>query len=87
VLLELGKHGVLSVLVEGGSDILGQAFRHRSVDEVCWYIAPLICGSGLTTLGGLPLTESVSLSQVKIMPIGENVCITGQTVYAKASST
>ena len=86
VLLELGKKGVVSVLVEGGSDVLGQAFRHRCVDEVHCYIAPLLCGSGLMTLGGLPLAESVSLTQVKIMPIGDNVCITGQAVYATAPS-
>jgi diaminohydroxyphosphoribosylaminopyrimidine deaminase/5-amino-6-(5-phosphoribosylamino)uracil reductase len=83
VLLELGRHGVLNVLVEGGSDVLGQAFRHRCVDEVHWYIAPLLCGAGLISLGGLPMAESVSLDHVKIMPIGDNVCISGHTVYAK----
>ena len=83
VLLALGRHGVVNVLVEGGSDVLGQAFRHRCVDEVYCYIAPLLCGSGLTTLGGLPLAQSVSLDHVDIMPIGDNVCISGHAVYAK----
>lgn len=78
VLAELGSRGVSSVLIEGGANVLGQAFEAWLVDEVHWYIAPRICGAGLPTVGGPGLTHSVSLTDVKIMPIGDNVCISGR---------
>ena len=84
VLQELGSRGIVSVLVEGGADVMGQAFRNRAVDEAVWYIAPLICGSGVASVGGTGLPHSVELQQVTILPIGDNVCITGHPVWHDA---
>ncbi len=81
VLHELGQRGIVNVLIEGGADVLGQAFRHQCVDEVIWYVAPILCGNGLPVVGGEPLAASVLLDQVKILPIGDNVCITGHPVW------
>jgi diaminohydroxyphosphoribosylaminopyrimidine deaminase/5-amino-6-(5-phosphoribosylamino)uracil reductase len=63
---------------------MGQAFRNCAVDEAVWYIAPLICGSGLPSVGGPGLPHSVELQQVTILPIGDNVCITGHPVWRDA---
>ena len=81
VLQELGKRGIVSVLVEGGANVLAQAFASRAVDEVVWYVAPRICGSGLPAIGGTGMAHSVELQQVKIMPIDDNVCITGRPIW------
>jgi diaminohydroxyphosphoribosylaminopyrimidine deaminase / 5-amino-6-(5-phosphoribosylamino)uracil reductase len=81
VLVELGQRGVLSVLVEGGGLILGSAFASRQVDEVIWYIAPRICGGGRPSVSGIPLLESVELEQVKVLPLGDNVCVSGYPVW------
>lgn len=83
VLQSLGQRGVVTVLIEGGADVLGQAFRDQVVDEVAWYVAPLICGSGLPALAGTPLEASVPLQDAKIIPIGDNICITGRPVWPK----
>lgn len=45
-LLRLAADGVNAVLLEGGGSLLAQAFADRLVDEVVFYCAPLISGSG-----------------------------------------
>jgi diaminohydroxyphosphoribosylaminopyrimidine deaminase/5-amino-6-(5-phosphoribosylamino)uracil reductase len=73
----LGQQGVVSVLIEGGGKVLAQAFRGRLVDEVYWYIAPLLCGSGVPAVDD-PWGHSVPLTDVKVLPIEDNVCINGR---------
>ena len=75
-LTPLGRHHDILI-----ANVLAQAFASRAVDEVVWYVAPRICGSGLPAIGGAGMAHSVELQQVKIMPIGDNVCITGRPVW------
>jgi diaminohydroxyphosphoribosylaminopyrimidine deaminase/5-amino-6-(5-phosphoribosylamino)uracil reductase len=77
VMRQLGERGFVTVLIEGGGIILGQAFREQLVDEVHWYIAPLLCGGGRPSLAGPSLPASVELDQAKVMPIGDNVHVFG----------
>lgn len=82
VLAELGKNQVMSVLIEGGGNILGQAFRERLVDEVYWYVAPLFCGgSGSLSISGPALPHSVELTDVVVRPMGDNVLVHGVPVW------
>lgn len=80
-LRELASRSITSVLVEGGANVLGQAFREQCVDEVCWYIAPRLCGAGLTVFNGPDWAQSVPLEAVSIQAIGDNVCVTGRPVW------
>lgn len=77
VLRELGRRGIVTVLVEGGGIVLGQAFQTHEVDEVHWYIAPRLCGSGRPAIAGLPLPHSIPLREAKVLPLADNVCISG----------
>jgi diaminohydroxyphosphoribosylaminopyrimidine deaminase/5-amino-6-(5-phosphoribosylamino)uracil reductase len=52
VLAELGRRGVASVLIEGGAGVLGEAFDRALVDEVCFYMAPLLIGGPVPVTGG-----------------------------------
>ena len=79
----LGKHGVLSVLIEGGGSVLGQAFREKLVDEVYWYIAPRICGGGRPSIAGPALPASIELQNITVRPMGDNVCFHGFPVWPK----
>ena len=81
VLKELGSRDIVTVLVEGGGNVMGQAFQSQEVDEVFWYIAPRICGSGRPSIVGLPLPYSIPLEHAKVLPIADNVCITGYPVW------
>ncbi|TDU81629.1 diaminohydroxyphosphoribosylaminopyrimidine deaminase [Prosthecobacter fusiformis] len=86
VLRDLATRGITSVLIEGGGNVLGQAFASRSVDEVCWYIAPRLCGGGLPVIGGPPWAQSVALESVTLLPIGDNICLTGRPVWPNNES-
>lgn len=81
VLKDLGKRGVLSVLIEGGGIMLGQAFREKLVDEVYWYIAPRLCGGGRPSVAGSALPQSVELGNVTVRPMGDNVLVHGFPVW------
>ena len=50
VLKSLAARGVMHVLIEGGGNVLAQAFSARLVDEIVCYTAPLISGSGRPVL-------------------------------------
>lgn len=84
VLAELAKSGVVTVLIEGGGILLGQAFRERLVDEIYWYIAPRFCGGGRPSLAGPALPASVELENVTVRPMGDNVCFHGFPVWTYA---
>jgi diaminohydroxyphosphoribosylaminopyrimidine deaminase/5-amino-6-(5-phosphoribosylamino)uracil reductase len=44
VLRDLGKRGATCVLIEGGAEILGEAFERKLVDRVEFHVAPLLAG-------------------------------------------
>jgi diaminohydroxyphosphoribosylaminopyrimidine deaminase/5-amino-6-(5-phosphoribosylamino)uracil reductase len=52
VLEELGRRQVTSVLIEGGMRTLGEAFDAHLVNEVCFYVAPLLLGGPKVAIGG-----------------------------------
>lgn len=79
---ELGARGMTSVLIEGGGNVLGQAFEQRLVDEVQWYLAPRLCGAGtVASLGDTPWATSVALTDVRFEPLGDNLCLTAHPVW------
>lgn len=83
VLAQLGRHEVVSVLIEGGGIILGQAFREKLVDEVYWYVAPRFCGGGRPSIAGPALPASVELKDVTVRTMGDNVLFHGVPVWGK----
>lgn len=61
---ELHARGMRHILVEGGPSVLGAFFTAGVVDEVFCYQAPLLVGSGLSSLSGLntsTLSDAASL--------------------------
>ncbi len=51
-LRDLGWRGVTSVLIEGGSQVLGEAFDRGLVDRVHFFMAPLFLGGEKVVVGG-----------------------------------
>ena len=81
VLRDLGKKRITSVLIEGGGEVLGDAFDRRLVDEVHFYIAPLLCG-GPDVIGGRGAqrsADSVSLKDVRYERLGDDLHLSGLT--------
>lgn len=86
VLRELGARDILSVLIEGGGDVLGQAFDHGLVDEVQCYFAPLLLGGPIPAVGGrgVPSNESrVRLERPRYEKVGPDLCLHALVSRAK----
>ena len=81
VLMELGRREITSVLIEGGGEVLGEAFDRRLVDEVHFYLAPRVCG-GPHVIGGRgagATAESIALVQPRYDRIGDDLHVSGLT--------
>jgi len=78
----LGKRGIVTVLVEGGSKLLGYLFDHCLVDKVLVFIAPIIIGGieAKTAVGGNgvdSVVDALCLNHVNIMNFGDNILVSG----------
>jgi len=72
-----GKYNCMNVMIEGGGKLLGEAFRKGLVDEVCFYIAPIICGNKCTPVADIAFPSSAQLSDTTVKRIGEDLRIRG----------
>ena len=80
VLEFLGEKEVTSVLIEGGSTVVGEALVRDLVDKMMVYLAPKFMGEGLQAVRGLKiktLSDMVYLKEMSIDKIGEDILIQG----------
>ena len=80
VLRDLGRRKVTSVLIEGGSDVLSQAFDQRLVDKVQIYIAPIFTGGDVLAFGGKGAASTERSLRFELpfyQRIGEDICVVG----------
>jgi diaminohydroxyphosphoribosylaminopyrimidine deaminase/5-amino-6-(5-phosphoribosylamino)uracil reductase len=75
LLRRLALEGIISLLVEGGGEVLGSFFDARAVDRVCWFLAPIIIGSAASraAVAGRGVSDpgdAVRLREVRITPAG-----------------
>ncbi len=77
----LGKRGIVTVLVEGGGELLGSLFDHGLVDKVMVFISPVIIGGkGAATVVGEGvdvMTAAMRLKRVDITTFGDDVLVSG----------
>ncbi|PZR73431.1 MAG: bifunctional diaminohydroxyphosphoribosylaminopyrimidine deaminase/5-amino-6-(5-phosphoribosylamino)uracil reductase RibD [Chthoniobacterales bacterium] len=87
VLRDLGKREVLSVLIEGGGEVLTQALDERLIDKFQIYLTPLFTGGDVLAFGGngaASTANAVRLARPRYERIGNDVCVTG---YAPDTSS
>ncbi len=78
------KRGLTNVLIEGGSEVLADAFEKELVDEVRVIVAPKILGGAdaVTPVGGkgvARIVDALRLAEVEYRPLGPDILITGWT--------
>jgi diaminohydroxyphosphoribosylaminopyrimidine deaminase/5-amino-6-(5-phosphoribosylamino)uracil reductase len=78
----LGKRGITSVLIEGGSTVNAAALREKLVDHVVLYLAPILMGGqdAKAVIGGRSpkrLAEALTLRHVTLRRIGEDIIMEG----------
>jgi diaminohydroxyphosphoribosylaminopyrimidine deaminase/5-amino-6-(5-phosphoribosylamino)uracil reductase len=83
VLRALARRGVTTVMIEGGAQILAEAFDRRLADRVHFYIAPILLGGP-----DLPLVRrrnsglrSPTIENPKYRAIGPDLLVTGDVNY------
>jgi diaminohydroxyphosphoribosylaminopyrimidine deaminase / 5-amino-6-(5-phosphoribosylamino)uracil reductase len=83
LLKELGRRGVMSLLVEGGSEMNAAMLKAKLVDHVLLYIAPLLLGghNAKGLIGGdspARLTRAISLNHMVLRSLGDDVVVEGE---------
>jgi diaminohydroxyphosphoribosylaminopyrimidine deaminase / 5-amino-6-(5-phosphoribosylamino)uracil reductase len=79
---ELGRRGILSLLVEGGAEVHASFFAEGLVDKVHAYVAPRLIG-GRAAPGPLAgegiehLAASIHLNEMDFVRLGDDLLITG----------
>ena len=90
VLEALGKSGVCSVLVEGGSRLHGSCLKEKLFDSACLFYAPLFAGdNGVSLVTGYSSQDSTSatrLVDVSYKRLGDDLMVTGRFKYAEPST-
>jgi diaminohydroxyphosphoribosylaminopyrimidine deaminase/5-amino-6-(5-phosphoribosylamino)uracil reductase len=83
VLRDLGTRGIASVLIEGGAELLGQAFDRQLVDRVHFYVAPLLVGGPKLGVGGRGASslKAPRIANPKYRRIGGDILLTGDVQY------
>jgi diaminohydroxyphosphoribosylaminopyrimidine deaminase/5-amino-6-(5-phosphoribosylamino)uracil reductase len=81
----LGRRNVMSMVVEGGSEVLGAFFDARLVDEVWAFLAPLIIGGqaarpAVAGQGTATLADGVRLHETAIELLEGDVLLRGLVV-------
>ena len=86
VLADLGRKEITSVLIEGGGDVLGQAFDAHLVDRIQFYLAPLLAGGPVVAVGGKGAASTpggARLRMIRYEKVGRDLLITGCLEWAE----
>ncbi len=84
VLRDLGRRQITSVLIEGGSRLLGEAFDRQLVDRAHFFVAPLLLGGPAPVIGGLGVAASSAAPRI-IDPVyqrlGDELHLSGNVTF------
>ncbi len=78
----LGKRGIVRLLIEGGGEVVGSAFAQKVVNEVYFFVAPMIIGGkrSIASVGGpeiASLKNAVKIKNFKAFFAGKDLLIRG----------
>lgn len=74
-LAELASRGVQRLLLEGGPTVAAAYLEAGLVDEVHWFVSPILVGQGVSALNGLGSQQALDVTSVDV--VGEDVYIVG----------
>ncbi len=78
LLAELGKRGISSLLVEGGSSLITSALKERLADRLVTIIAPKIVGAGIDAVGDLAIRkmdDAIMLADREVYRLGDDLIV------------
>jgi riboflavin biosynthesis pyrimidine reductase len=82
-LLALKKHGIHSLMVEGGAGVISAFLRHKLVDAIVLTVAPRLVGGykAVADLGYATLTELPEISPMFTEKLGKDLIMWGDVRY------
>jgi diaminohydroxyphosphoribosylaminopyrimidine deaminase/5-amino-6-(5-phosphoribosylamino)uracil reductase len=85
LLRALGERGLISVLVEGGAELLGALLDLRAIDAVVAVLAPTLIGgaaarAAIGGLGAATLADATALAGLQVERLGADLIVTGYCV-------
>jgi riboflavin biosynthesis pyrimidine reductase len=84
LLTKLGKLDVVSLMVEGGSQVLTSFIKQRMADRIMVVIAPIMIGDGIPAIGNLGvkiLKDSIALEGMEWIKSGPDLFISGRPIW------
>jgi diaminohydroxyphosphoribosylaminopyrimidine deaminase/5-amino-6-(5-phosphoribosylamino)uracil reductase len=89
VLIELGKRDLISVMVEGGTEVAGAFYDAKLIDKLTFFIAPIVIGGrdAPVAIGGSGshlLSTAMRLKNTETTRHGDDLEITGYPSYGEA---
>ncbi len=76
-----GERGVVSLLVEGGGEVLGSFFDQRLIDKVTAVVAPMIIGGAAQTAvrgrGAERMRDALRLNRLRVEQLGADLLLSG----------
>jgi len=79
-LSELAARGLVSIMVEGGGELVGSLIDESLVDEFLFFIAPKVIGGGNYSVGGKGVSNikgAIELRDVEVKRSGSDIFIRG----------
>ena len=80
----LGKAGIVTLMVEGGSRVAASFLRERAVDRIACFVAPRILGAGIPSIADLALddlSKAIQLNDTQVEQLGGDLLVTGTPGY------
>ncbi len=84
LLTKLGKLDVVSLMVEGGSQVLTSFIKQRMADKIMIVIAPIMIGDGIPAfrnLGVKTIKDSIALEGMEWIKSGPDLFISGRPIW------
>lgn len=84
---ELGRRGVLSLLVEGGGQVHGAFLSAGLADRMVLFVAPKLIGAGGVPLIGVPgprkMADAWRLGALCTRPLGDDILVAGDVLRSR----
>ncbi|MBI1869728.1 MAG: bifunctional diaminohydroxyphosphoribosylaminopyrimidine deaminase/5-amino-6-(5-phosphoribosylamino)uracil reductase RibD [Chlamydiae bacterium] len=84
--VELGKRGIISLLVEGGGTLAASIFENKLADRIVFFYAPLLIGGSHAPTpfhgkGVSKLSDALKIIHTKMFKVGDDFVIEGDVSY------
>ena len=84
LLKKLGKMGIMTLLIEGGSEVITSFLKQKLVDKVYICLAPKIIGKGVNSTGDLGIkkvTGALNFEEIEWEKSGPDMIMSGRPVW------